>query len=86
MIQLGKRLGLALEAFEEFVLFRAGLLIGPDDLDRHVAFQAGVERLVDRGHAPLAQGSDDMISSKILTCEVVHLTCLRLLRCAPLYR
>ena len=47
MIELGKRFGFALKAFQEFVLFRAFLPVRADDLDRHVAFQGGVKCLVD---------------------------------------
>ena len=58
---------------------KAGDEIGPahqlraDEFQSNVALEAGLEGLVDVGHAALAQRFDDPVSTQWLTDEMLHL-------------
>ena len=79
VVQLSQRFGFALKAFEKFVLLGPLLLVDPDDLDGHIAFQIGIEGLIDRGHATLSKLLDDMVPPQVLPDQVIQ--CDSLLRC-----
>ena len=67
--QRGHVLRLAPEASQEVLLFRHE---GVQDLDSHVAVKAGLERLVDLGHAPAAQPGDDPIFAQVPSDEILR--------------
>ena len=71
VIQLRQRFGFALEALEELTLV-IHFNIRADDLDGHMTFQGGVERLVDRRHAALSQRLNDVVTAQVFTDQIIH--------------
>ena len=63
MVQLCDFLGFAFEAFEGFFDDSWSKLIGAQELDGDVAFQVGIEGLIDNGHAAFAEFLDEVIST-----------------------
>ncbi len=61
MVQLGHRLGLILEPFAKLHVFTK---LAGENLDRHIAFQGLLVRLVDCPHSPLCDEGQDIVGGK----------------------
>ena len=72
MGQPGQFFGLALEALERLFYLCRRQALHADELDRHVAFQAGVKGAVNRRHAALPERLDDAVPADVLPGEVGH--------------
>jgi len=72
MVQFCQRPGLALEAFEGLVHRGWHEFLGADDLERHLAFEPRIQRLVDDGHPALAEAIEDVVVGDGLADQIRH--------------